>query len=390
MEITSTQTASRTASSSSGTVGAVGTGAVGFGETLAQAAVAPSPAAGKADVVSGQLGVQLEKVKAYAIGYFDGAGQKLTQTTFDAATLLAKATQFGIPLSDLNGLADQLDAKGVSYKPYQMYAGAGSDAGIDLRDLATGGLGTAHDWRADANVELKGKFAPAALLANQTLATRLGLTPSGITRQTITTPPSAADLAAAKAINEGVESSSPTAPVPVPSAPVGQADVVSGRMGVMLDKGVRPYAVVYFNESGQKLTQTTFEPASILQKATQFGIPLSDLNGLADQLDAKGVSYKPYQLFAGTGSDAGIDLRDLANGGLGTAYDWRVDANVELKGKSAADSLMANQLLAQQLGLGATQPGAGAAQSRAIALWASAVQQATDTDVGLSGRLTAA
>ncbi len=313
-----------------------------FSEALAAAGSAPNPAAGKADIVSGRLGVQLERGRPYAVVYFDATGQKLTQTPFNAPALLEKAAQFGIPLSDLNGLADQMDAKGVAYKPYQLFQGTGSDGGIDLRDLATGGLGTAFDWRVDPNVSQKAKSGADTLLANQILAQQLGVTPSNVTRQA---------AAAASVDSASTNASAVVSPAPAWTVTNPQADITSGRLGILLDKGVRPYAMVYFDDAGQKLTQTTFEPATILRKATEFGIPLSDLHGLADQMDAKGVAYKPYQLFQGTGSDGGIDLRDLATGGLGTAFDWRVDPNVSQKAKSGADTLLANQILAQQLGV---------------------------------------
>jgi len=342
MEISPTQT-SAFALKSPATPSAMSGG--GFSELLAAVGSVASPAAGKADIVSGRLGVQLEKGQPYAVVYFDATGQKLTQTPFSAPALLEKAAQFGISLGDLNGLADQMDAKGVAYKPYQLFQGTGSDAGIDLRDLATGGLGTAYDWRVDANVSQKAKSGADTLLANQILAQQLGVTPSNVTRQA-----TAAASVESAATNANAIAGPASAPPPE-AASNPQADITSGRLGILLDKGVRPYAMVYFDDAGQKLTQTTFEPASILRKANEFGISLGDLNGLADQMDAKGVAYKPYQLFQGTGSDAGIDLRDLATGGLGTAYDWRVDANVSQKAKSGADTLLANQILAQQLGV---------------------------------------
>jgi hypothetical protein len=328
-----------------------------------QVAPASTPLAPfEADVVSGQLGIQLDRGEPTAVVFFDTTGQKLTQTAFEPASILRKATEFGIPLGDLNGLADKLDAKGVGYKPYQLYPGTRSDAGIDLRDLASGGLGTAYDWRTDVNVGLKGAGAASQLLSNQILAQQLALQSSAVTETTGSNPAAA-----------------PTSPGAAVSPVTGQASLVSGQLGIQLDHG-EPTAVVFFDANGQKLTQTSFEPASILRKATELGIPLSDLNGLADQLDAKGVGYKPYQLYPGTRSDAGIDLRDLASGGLGTAYDWRTDLNVGLKGAGAASQLQANQALAEQLALApsavtqtAASPfGAGASFARVAQAWTTA------------------
>lgn len=130
---------------------------------------------GDADFVSGQIGVNLKQGRPTAVVFFDQAGRKLTQTTFDAKSILKTADRLGIPLADLNGLADQLDEAKISYKPYSLLAGTGSDHGIDLRDLASGGLGTAYDWRTDVNVSAKGKFAPHRLAEAQALADRLGL-----------------------------------------------------------------------------------------------------------------------------------------------------------------------------------------------------------------------
>lgn len=131
----------------------------------------------------------------------------------------------------------------------------------------------------------------------------------------------------------------------------GKADYVSGQIGVNLSRDGKPLSVVFFDEAGRKLTQTTFNAKSILKTAERLSIPLSDLNGLADLLEGAKVGYRPYALHAGTGSDHGIDLRDLASGGLGTAYDWRIDPNVGQKGPMAAKRLAEAQAMAERMGL---------------------------------------
>lgn len=131
----------------------------------------------------------------------------------------------------------------------------------------------------------------------------------------------------------------------------GKADYVSGQIGINMSREGKPVSVVFFDEAGRKLTQTTFNAKSILKTAERLNIPLSDLNGLADQMEGAKVGYKPYALHAGTGSDHGIDLRDLANGGLGTAYDWRKDVNIAQKGPMAAKRLAEAQAMAERLGL---------------------------------------
>lgn len=126
----------------------------------------------------------------------------------------------------------------------------------------------------------------------------------------------------------------------------------SGRLSVdMHADGQRINGVSYFDEAGQKLTTSGFWPQDILRNCEKFNIPLSDMQGLGPQLDSAGVRYKPYEQYAGTGSNHGIDLDDLATGGMGTAYDWTQDALVHLKGPSARAQLQADQALAQRLGL---------------------------------------
>ena len=128
------------------------------------------------------------------------------------------------------------------------------------------------------------------------------------------------------------------------------ADFVSGRLGIQLQHGV-PAQVIYFNEQGEKLTGSTFSAESILRNTKELGISLSDLTGLGTQLDAAGIGYKPYELYKGTGSDHGIDFKDLIAGGLGTAYDWTKDTNVAAKGTSAVEQLEQSRALATSLNL---------------------------------------
>ena len=103
------------------------------------------------------------------------------------------------------------------------------------------------------------------------------------------------------------------------------------------------------DSQGNLLRKIDWSAPLILSSSRDFGLDTSALNGLADQLDAKGVGYKPYELYPN--SDAGVDLRNLAAGGMGSAYDWRVDPNAEAKGESAVRSVANNLLLAQELGI---------------------------------------
>lgn len=133
--------------------------------------VETSPAAGKADFVSGQLGIDLVNGVPGRIKYFDKTGQQLTSSSFNAESILRLTKKFGIDLSDLQGLGEQLDAKNIGYRPYELYKGTGSDHGINFDDLIAKGLGTAYDWRQDNSVAEKGPSAAAALAQAQQTAT---------------------------------------------------------------------------------------------------------------------------------------------------------------------------------------------------------------------------
>jgi hypothetical protein len=109
--------------------------------------------------------------------------------------------------------------------------------------------------------------------------------------------------------------------------------------------------VRYLSPEGVPLATTNFNPADILRTATSAGIDLQELRGLGEKLNAAGVNYLPNQMYSGTGSNLGIDLADLASGGLGTAYDWREDPLAHLKGPFAVQQLLANRQLAEDLNL---------------------------------------
>ena len=130
-----------------------------------------------------------------------------------------------------------------------------------------------------------------------------------------------------------------------------KADFTSGQVGIDLDGDGRPSRVLYFDLNGEKLTTSGFSATAILRLTDKFNIDINAFNDLADQLDAEGVDYKPYELFKGTGSDHGIDLKDLASGGMGTAYDWTRDNAQDLKGISAVETISQNLKLVDRLGI---------------------------------------
>lgn len=125
----------------------------------------------------------------------------------------------------------------------------------------------------------------------------------------------------------------------------GETILQSGRLGLSIAEPGRnrpfssPENVYYLDERGLVAAQSGFNAPDILRNTAAYGIDLADLRGLGEQLDGLGVGYRPYLMLPGTGSDHGIDIDDLIAGGLGTAYDWRVD------------SLPADQALAAELGV---------------------------------------
>ena len=93
------------------------------------------------------------------------------------------------------------------------------------------------------------------------------------------------------------------------------------------------------NNHGEALRQLPASAPDILRAARDFGLDTADLATLADQMDAKGTAHPS------------VDLRSLAQGGMGTAHDWTSDPLAHLKGPGAQDTLAANVQLAQELGL---------------------------------------
>lgn len=122
-------------------------------------------------------------------------------------------------------------------------------------------------------------------------------------------------------------------------------------IGVGLNKRGVPDLLTFYNPSGVSLQSQAITAPNLYEYAERYGIDLSGVSELGRQLESQGIGYKPYQTYAGTGSDIGIDFADIARGGLGTAYDWTKDANIAAKGPQAAESLRKNQELAARLGI---------------------------------------
>jgi hypothetical protein len=116
------------------------------------------------------------------------------------------------------------------------------------------------------------------------------------------------------------------------------------KTGVTVAVGMQggvPSTFKYFDSNGQLLTTSTFDASQLYKAKERFGFDLAGVSQIGQQLDQQGIRYRPYELYAGTGSDHGLDFNDIAKGGLGTAYDWRYDKNAArkdefLKGTGAA------------------------------------------------------
>ena len=131
-------------------------------------------------------------------------------------------------------------------------------------------------------------------------------------------------------------------------------------VGVKTHNG-KPSGFVYFDANGRHLTNSTFNAESLYRNKERFGFDLSGISQLTQQLDEKGIRHRPYEMYAGTGSDKGLDFNDISIGGLGTAYDWRYDKNSATKdasyqamggyGNPALDRMRESTELARRLGL---------------------------------------
>lgn len=103
------------------------------------------------------------------------------------------------------------------------------------------------------------------------------------------------------------------------------------------------------DKQGEALRQVALSAPEILRTSRDYGLNPADLAPLADQMDAQQVRYAPGILYPG--SDGGVDLRNLAQGGLGAAYDWTSDPLAHLKGPGAQDAVAADALMAREMGL---------------------------------------
>lgn len=55
------------------------------------------------------------------IGIYDGSGILLTNVNFNVPEIIKGLEKYNVDKSQLSELANQLDAGGIRYKPYEMY-----------------------------------------------------------------------------------------------------------------------------------------------------------------------------------------------------------------------------------------------------------------------------
>ena len=147
-------------------------------------------------------------------------------------------------------------------------------------------------------------------------------------------------------------------------------DPTSGKgVGVATNMKGLPAELVFYDASGQSLNSSIFSPEGLYREAEKYGIDLSNIGQLGSMLEQKNIGYKPGELYAGTGSNAGIDFEDIARGGLGGKDDWtKADPLMGVKfeagslgAQTAAQQQNERQALAERLGIKATStaPDAG-------------------------------
>lgn len=98
------------------------------------------------EIRSGQIGVTIgDDGTPRGLAYYDKSGKLLTGSAFNPREFLRNAQEFNINPTDLLGIEKGLKTNKIGYMPYEMYGGGG-DLGFDIRDLLSGGLGSASNW----------------------------------------------------------------------------------------------------------------------------------------------------------------------------------------------------------------------------------------------------
>ncbi len=111
----------------------------------------------------------------------------------------------------------------------------------------------------------------------------------------------------------------------------------SGNYAYIIEGGIS--RLMLADKAGNLLTEVSlYNPADIYRKSMNFGFDVRELSNIASQLQAKGISTP-------------VNLADIANGKMGTTYDWTIDPNVQNKGLGAAERLAKDRKLAVDIGL---------------------------------------
>jgi hypothetical protein len=98
----------------------------------------------------------------------------------------------------------------------------------------------------------------------------------------------------------------------------------------------------FIDKFGDSMFTSSYSAPEVLKSAEKVGMSIPSLASFNEVVKNSGVNVYDN------------DYADLARGGLGTPYDWRIDPNVGRKGPSAQQQLEENRRLAKRFGL---QPG---------------------------------
>lgn len=107
----------------------------------------------------------------------DASGNLVTNMKMTPQSIYRASRDFGLDPSHLADLATQIDSNGLLNS--KETNGRHLLKQVNLRDIATGGLGSTVDWRNDPYARFRGATAVDQLRADQSLAAELGLRSTG-------------------------------------------------------------------------------------------------------------------------------------------------------------------------------------------------------------------
>lgn len=240
---------------------------------------------------SGQLGVKFKNGIPAQFVFYNNEGDALTKSTFTAKNLYKYAEKFNIDLNDVAGLRDQLDASGVGYKPYELYAGTGSNHGVDFDSILAHELGSAYDWRNDANAAVKDSFLVGTAVEGQAsnfvqeaqnLANRLGISPVLSGQKTavsmLSQSVSPASVSASQTVATDVEASPQEV---VPTVPTTTSDSVINNATDVIANALTETGI----DEGEETQEGTLVNSSLTDEQQQM------LQTLTSQLDVANLEF---------------------------------------------------------------------------------------------------